>query len=481
MNQMDVLPDDAILEIFDFYVFTGPTYDGIPPDECKVAIEKWQLLVHVCRRWRSLVLGSPRRLNLRLYSTPQTLIRDTLDVWPALPLVVDSGGAVGLSPSEADNIIAALGQSNRICQVDLHLADWELGGVLAAMQVPFPELTDLRVSSVGTLVEPPTIVTIPDSFLGGSAPSLKSFKLCGTLFPGLPKLLISATRLVELRLVNIPHSGYISPKAVVAMISVLSCLRMLSLDLKSHRSRPISDWESRSLPFPKRSILPALDTFHFNGVTEYLEDLVTRIDAPRLYEMRITFFDQIDFNCPLLAQFINLSPTLRFRDEVHLQFVDYVTKVTLVARHKPRDSIIQISCTEPDRQILSVAQVCNPALHPISTVENLYISRRHGRLVDAIENALWLQLLLPFAAVKNLYLSKEFAPGIAAALQELVGDRITEVLPSLQNIFVEELEPSGPFQENIGQFVAARQLSDRPIAISFRGFSTIMIFKLFRR
>jgi hypothetical protein len=31
---------------------------------------------------------------------------------------------------------------------------------------------------------------------------------------------------------------------------------------------------------------------------------------------------------------------------------------------------------------------------------------------------------------------------------------------------VEALEPSGPLQENIGQFVAARQLSDQPVAIS---------------
>jgi hypothetical protein len=83
---------------------------------------------------------------------------------------------------------------------------------------------------------------------------------------------------------------------------------------------------------------------------------------------------------------------------------------------------------------------------------------------DDIENGLWLQLLLPFTAVKNLYLSKEFAPGIAAALQELDWGRITEVLPSLRYIFVEGLEPSGHFQENIEQFVAARQLSDHPIA-----------------
>jgi hypothetical protein len=41
-----------------------------------------------------------------------------------------------------------------------------------------------------------------------------------------------------------------------------------------------------------------------------------------------------------------------------------------------------------------------------------------------------------------------------------------EVLSSLQNIFVKELEPSGPFQENIGRFIVARQLSGHPVAIS---------------
>ena len=68
--------------------------------------------------------------------------------------------------------------------------------------------------------------------------------------------------------------------------------------------------------------------------------------------------------------------------------------------------------------------------------------------------------------MKNLHLSKEFPPGIAAALQDVIGDRITVVMPGLQNIFVEALEPSGPFQENITQFVTARQLSGYPVAIS---------------
>jgi hypothetical protein len=108
-------------------------------------------------------------------------------------------------------------------------------------------------------------------------------------------------------------------------------------------------------------------------------------------------------------------------------------------------------------------------LHPLSTVEDLYIGCVLPRLVwrnDAIENTLWLQLLIPFTTVKNFYLCVVIAPRIAAALQGLVGGRITEVLPSLQNIFVERLEPSGPFQENIGQFISARQLSGHPIAVS---------------
>ncbi len=197
---------------------------------------------------------------------------------------------------------------------------------------------------------------------------------------------------------------------------------------------------------------------------------MSRIDTPQLGEMRITFFDQIDFDCPRLTQFINRSPTLRALDKAHVQFDDRSTGVALLARCS-KTLEIEILCREPDRQISSVAQVCNSLVHPLSTFEGLYIERRfdYSQLDwknDAIENSLWLQLLLPFTAVKNLYLSKEFAPGIAAAMQELVGGGIADVLPSLQNIFVESLELSGPFQENIGQFVAARQLSDYPVAIS---------------
>ena len=455
MIRIDVLPDEVLLEMFNFYVkIYSPSITSV-----KTGVEKWQSLVHVCRRWRNLVLGSPHRLNLQLYCTHKTPAMDTLDVWPALPLII-RGYIIG--SSGMCNVITALGQSNRVCQVSLsNLVDMELEKILAAMQVPFPGLTHLQLFSRGK-----TVLGIPDSFLGGSAPRLRYFHLDGIPFPGLPKLLLSATHLVDLRLENIPHSGYISPEAIVALLSVSPSFERLIVEFQSPQSRP--DRETRRRPPSKRSVIPALILLRFKGVIEYLEDLVTGIDAPRLDRMNITFFNQIDFDTPRLAQFINRTPQLRKRvAHASVHFSDNFARIGL----PPGISTLEIgiSCIEPDWQLSSIEQLCNSSLHPLSMVEDLYIEHRYLQLVlkdDAIENTLWLQLLLPFTVVKNLYLSKESAPGIAAALQELVGGRIFDVLPSLQNIFVKGLEPSGPFQKNIGQFVAARQLSNHTITIS---------------
>jgi len=104
-------------------------------------------------------------------------------------------------------------------------------------------------------------------------------------------------------------------------------------------------------------------------------------------------------------------------------------------------------------------------------LENLYI-REDGyprpSWQDGTENlnAQWLELLQPFIAVKNLYLSKEFTPHIAPVLQELVGERVVEIFPALQCLFLEEINLAGPVQEAIEKFVAGRQLSSHPITVS---------------
>jgi hypothetical protein len=96
------------------------------------------------------------------------------------------------------------------------------------------------------------------------------------------------------------------------------------------------------------------------------------------------------------------------------------------------------------------------------SLERLYIENGSSqpRWQDDIE-----ELLGPFTAVKDLFLTNEFAPRIAPALQDLVGERADEVLPALQRICFHPLlgELGGVVPNAIHQFVDARRLSDHPI------------------
>jgi hypothetical protein len=181
---IDILPDDVLLAIFDFW----PVEDG----PLKQSREPWQTLVHVCRRWRGVVFGSPRRLNLRLVYFPGTPARDTLDVWPALPLEIHSRHyLVGTRTHRMDDLLAVLEHSARVYKISLRdfpTSHLHMEKVFDAMQGPFPELTDLELWRGRGASGP----VIPDSFLGGSAPRLRYLSIRRIPFPGLPKLLLSA-------------------------------------------------------------------------------------------------------------------------------------------------------------------------------------------------------------------------------------------------------------------------------------------------
>jgi hypothetical protein len=130
---------------------------------------------------------------------------------------------------------------------------------------------------------------------------------------------------------------------------------------------------------------------------------------------------------------------------------------------------MRIPCIELDWQVSSIDQVCTSCLPSLSTLEDLYIHEDPFRppvWQDNIENTLWLELLWPFTGVKNLYLCEKFASLIIPALQGVTGSTTTEVLPILQNIFLEELQLSGTVQTGIQQFIDTQQATDHPIAVS---------------
>ena len=450
---IDILPDDVLLEIFDFLV---AEFNGFETENCKW----WRTLVHVCRKWRNLIFGSPHRLNLRLVCSDRTRVREMLDVWPPLPIVIHHSNRQKWG---WDNVIAALERNDRVCQITLELdLQWEK--VLDAMQELFPTLTHLMLSSD---IEIPLV--IPDSFMGGSAPRLQYLQFERVPIPRLTKLLLSATDLVHLKLRHIPHSGYISPEAMVTCLSMLPRLEELYLTFESPRSRP--NRESRRLLPPTRSVLPALIKLQFVGVSEYLEDFVARIDSPLLDSLEITLFHQLIFDTPQLIEFISRTTTPEVHDQAQVFFSDFHVGVAFAnASSSSCYLMLSVSCGQPEWQLSSIAQICTSLFSQssIHMVERLFILDRSSSILEwqgDIEGRQWLELLQPFTAVKNLYLSKKFAPRIAPSLQELVGGRTTEVLPALQKLCLEK-HHSGPFKEAIKKFVAERLLSNHPVAIS---------------
>jgi hypothetical protein len=357
---------------------------------------------------------------------------------------------------------AAIVNPNRVCEIDLSLTSSQLQRLASAMQERFPALIHLCLAgSYNHLAQ-----ALPDGFLGGYAPRLQSLDLRSVPFPALPKLLLSTTHLVRLTLWNIPLSGYISPEAMVTGLAALAKLKSLTISFRSPLSHP--GRESQCPTPPIYTALPALTHFEFQGVSEYLEDLVARIDAPLLDSVYITFFRQ--FDVLQLAQFMKRTTRFQALNEAHVEFGHFGIQVgylppTWTIDEKPG---LKITCRDLDWQLSSLLKVFTSFFPFIYMVKHLYIyGHRHSTVLWRIhlENMQWLEIFRPFITLKNLYLSKEFVPSTTPALQEFVG-RITEVLPTLQNISLEGLQPSGPIQEGIEKFGAAPQLSGHPIAVS---------------
>jgi hypothetical protein len=445
------LPHHALLEIFKFYV-----------DQIDHA-DEWHTLVHVCREWRDVVFSSPRWLRLELRCTNKNPVKNLLDVWPALPIVIDALITKSQRSGMA-NIMAALKLHDLVCRIKI----WRVPNSLlksAAIKKRFPQLTDLTLRS-----NKENAPVIPDSFLGGSAPRLRSldFKGITFLFPALRKLLLYFTDLVTFRLWDIPNSGIISSELFVTSLSTLTRLRELFIGFRSPRSR--ADRERRhSTPF-KRLVLPSLAEFYFKGDSEYLEDVVGKIDAPALERVTITFFNQLVFDTPLLCDFFSRTEVFQEPHRADVTLARSHIRFTL-SQHEGvanrRMLKVGISSSVLEWQLSSLAQFYSTSLPPLPTLECLGIHTNFPmgpESTDEIESALWLELLNSFITVKDLVLLGPLVRYVAPALRETTGEGGPNVLPALRHIFVGWFNPSA--REAIAQIVTARQLCGHPVSLN---------------
>ena len=451
-----MLPDDVLLEIFDFYGNTRHLS----------RIQWWHVLSHVCRRWRQIIFESPHRLNLQILCTHRTPVRKNLGIWPAFPIVINYHNSwSGITPNEEDNIIAALEYPGRVSFFKLHMLGIrgsQVTNIVTVMLKPFPVLTHLNISAwLGN------VPVLPAEFLGGSARRLKEITLSGVPYPALPKLLLSASDLVKLDLFDIPPTGYISPKAMVASLATLPRLKTLIIGFQSATSRP------DRIPQPpiKRTLLPALTYFRFKGASEYLEDLVAQIDGPHLNQIVVAYLNQVvDFQVGQFSKYIDRTVGPEIALFKHAQFTFSHGSVAFImyphAGHSPwdrRPATTIISCEGTDWQVSHIAQVLSHLSAKLSHVVHLKLKvEPEGRGLNSTDDVEWLYLLHQFSTVRTLHVSQELAGHVALALEDVTADSemVYEVLPSLDLIRI-----VGQPASCIDKFSAARRLSGHPVTV----------------
>jgi hypothetical protein len=205
-----------------------------------------------------------------------------------------------------------------------------------------------------------------------------------------------------------------------------------------------------------------------------LEEIVSRIDAP-LDCITVTLSDQV-VNVPLLRDFIGRTKVLNAPYRAGTFFSNCNARISLFQRKgdvdfKVLDLWILCPILGPDSHLSSLAWAWSSFLPPLPSLEQLGIYES-GYLPSGwqhdVENIQWMELLRPFITVKYLVLDEPFVLSIASALQELVGERVTEILPALQNIFLEGFESPGLVPEGIGKFIAARELFGCPVTVQYR-------------
>jgi F-box-like len=280
-----MLPDDVLLDIFDFYRMDFQYYPW-----------RWHTLAHVCRRWRCLVFASPRRLDLQFLCTPRTPVRELLEFLPpTMPIMISNWSSSSppydpLSLEDGTQVLSAIEQRDRVRWLHLDGVTGSLVENLATkMQGTFPIMTFVRLWSHEPDDDSDQMVPVlPEAFLGGSCPHLQTLWLYGVPFPHLPKLLFSTNDLIVLRLENIPDSGYIPCEDMVASLSTSTKLETLTIEFQSTHPPHRDGTSQQPATSPLRVALPALTLFKFKGNGGYFDNFVVRFESHLL----VPDFDQ---------------------------------------------------------------------------------------------------------------------------------------------------------------------------------------------
>ena len=287
----------------------------------------------------------------------------------------------------------------------------------------------------------------------------------------LPRVLLSAHELVSLRLDNIPISGYISPEFFATGLAVTTRLKHLVISFLP----PMSPNPRNTASYPQnRAVLPALTDFQFRGDVDYVESLVSKIDAPALERFTVTLFEQSSFDIPHLSQFIGRAKALR---SPHQTFIELShAEITFIhdfqlspASPSPRTFKLHLSYDEIDLQMPTLVHFSRQLSALLASPERLDVVAssdcflwRDSSEADSVQ---WLELFRLFTGVKRLGVSSALAPIVASTFEQ-VAETSDGILPLLCELHMDGSLAST--SSAVERFAAERERSGYPVSVHYQ-------------
>ena len=386
---------------------------------------------------------------------------------------MEYGGSLALdppSPEDEVNIMTALKHHGRISSISLTVTR-SLLERFYEIKGPFTKLEHLVLQSQDGVQ-----LTLPSTFQWG--PRLLSLHLTGISPLGLPELLYSSMCIVDIHLHEMPGIGCFTPKSLLNALSRMTQLQSLSLRLLPNTAFIVVPHS----PGP-HTVLPTLTCLKYQGTSECLNDFLTMIDAPRLADIEITFYDETLFAFSHLPESRMEMQTSHRRSDIIFSENSVSISLTQSASTSFK---LQVICEPFSRRLSSLADFCTRFSAFLYFVEDLHIcvtSTTSGQTDSDREE--WLKLIHAFGGTKWFHLAgnSKFTTEIALALQ------LSEtVLPSLHKLCIQEpVSHYAPLREAVVLFMHARLLSCHFIGVEyerqkrpFNQLGTLFVYCLFK-
>jgi len=464
---IDILDDDSLVNVFRLY--RPDLLDEDEIDDIRILEggewhrERWWYeLVHVCRRWRYLILESASHLGLSLLCTHRTPVADMLAHSPPLSLVIDHVHKNrNLTPEDEEGIKLALRHHDRVRRIRLAMSVPYLLKLVNSIDKEFPILEHLYIDP---LSYNDNGLVLPETF---QAPNLRHLVLVNFSLPLESSLLATATGLIMLSLTLIPPSIPWHPTDLLQRVSSMPHLQTLGISFYS--AVPNRDDWRRVVNTPNKThvVLPNLRWLGFQAGSTYTEAILPCMTTPRLEKLQIYFSNELAISVTNLQQFISSAKILRFTS-AGLRFCRMGLTLHVYPSKGSRTYALSmvIDSGGDDWLLSSTAQILG-VLRPIfSGVMHLFVGvcdQDHTlwsglpTYNEADRRRQWRDILRSFNNVKTLRVEDGLTREISRSLNVRDGESLMELLPDLKELVCSANVDADDLFDTFAAFIDARR------------------------